>query len=58
MVARTWLSVGHSPDGQPIPLSRCLTIDDYDDVERDDILAVLAFAAKMSRVKSIDAHAP
>lgn len=33
-------------------------LDDYHDLERDDILAVLAFAAKMSRVKSIDAHAP
>jgi uncharacterized protein (DUF433 family) len=29
---------------------------DYHDLERDDILAVLAFAAKLSRVKSIDAH--
>jgi uncharacterized protein (DUF433 family) len=30
---------------------------DYHDLERDDILATLAFAAKLSRVKSIDAHA-
>ena len=30
---------------------------DYHDLERDDILATLAFAAKLSRVKSIDAQA-
>jgi len=29
---------------------------DYQDLEGDDILAALAFAAKLSRVKSIDAH--
>ena len=27
---------------------------DYPDIERDDILAVLAFAARLSRVKSMD----
>jgi uncharacterized protein (DUF433 family) len=29
-------------------------LDDYRDLERDDILAVLAFAARLSRVKSMD----
>jgi uncharacterized protein (DUF433 family) len=28
---------------------------DYPDIERDDILAVLAFAARLSRTKSVDA---
>jgi uncharacterized protein (DUF433 family) len=28
---------------------------DYPDIERDDILAALAFAARLSRVKSMDA---
>jgi uncharacterized protein (DUF433 family) len=28
---------------------------DYPDIERDDILAVLAFAARLSRIKSVDA---
>ena len=39
-------------------LSSGMTIDeilaDYEDLERDDILAVLAFAAQLSRVKRID----
>lgn len=29
---------------------------DFQDLERDDILAALTFAAKLSRFKSIDAH--
>lgn len=28
-------------------------LDDYDDLERDDILAALLFAARLSQVKSI-----
>ena len=38
-------------------LSSGMTIDeileDYDDLERDDILAVLAYASKLTQVKSI-----
>lgn len=30
-------------------------LDDYHDLERDDILAALAYAARLSRVKSMDA---
>ena len=30
---------------------------DYDDLERDDILAVLAFAARLSQVKRLEAIA-
>ena len=30
---------------------------DYDDLERDDILAVLAFAARLSQVKRLEALA-
>jgi uncharacterized protein (DUF433 family) len=29
-------------------------LDDYEDLERDDLLAVLAFAARMSQVKRIE----
>jgi uncharacterized protein (DUF433 family) len=29
-------------------------LDDYEDLERDDILAVLAFAARLSQVKRIE----
>jgi len=43
------LSSGMTPD-------RILA--DYPDIERDDILAALAFAARLSRVKSIDASVP
>ncbi len=32
-------------------------LSDYEDLERDDILAVLAFAAKVTRTKQIDAGA-
>ncbi|WP_370630511.1 DUF433 domain-containing protein [Synechocystis sp. PCC 7339] len=28
-------------------------LEDYDDLERDDILAVLAYATKLTQVKSI-----
>ena len=39
-------------------LSSGMTIDeilaDYEDLERDDVLAVLAFATQLSRVKRID----
>ena len=39
-------------------LSAGMTIDDiladYEDLERDDILAVLAFAARLSQVKRIE----
>lgn len=39
-------------------LSSGMTIDeilaDYEDLERDDLLAVLAFAAKLSQVKRIE----
>lgn len=31
---------------------------DYEDLERDDILAALAFAAHLSRVKSMNAGVP
>jgi uncharacterized protein (DUF433 family) len=31
------------------------TKERYPDIERDDILAALAFAARLSRVKSMDA---
>jgi uncharacterized protein (DUF433 family) len=34
-----------------------LILADYPDIERDDILAALAFAARLSRVKSMDASA-
>ncbi len=30
-------------------------LDDYDDLERDDILAVLAFATRLSQVKRVQA---
>ncbi len=30
---------------------------DYEDLEREDILAVLAYAAQLSRVKRIEYHA-
>ena len=30
-------------------------LDDYEDLEREDILAVLAFAARMSQVKRVEA---
>jgi uncharacterized protein (DUF433 family) len=30
-------------------------LDDYEDLEQEDLLAVLAFAARMSQVKRIDA---
>lgn len=43
------LSSGMTPD-------RILA--DYPDIERDDILAALAFAARLSRVKSMDASVP
>lgn len=29
-------------------------LDDYEDLERDDLLAVLAFAARMSQVKRME----
>jgi uncharacterized protein (DUF433 family) len=29
-------------------------LDDYHDLERDDVLAALAYAARLSRVKSMD----
>lgn len=29
-------------------------LDDYEDLEKDDILAVLAYAAQVTRVKRID----
>ncbi len=32
-------------------------LDDYDDLERDDVMAVLAFAARLSRVKRMQASA-
>lgn len=32
-------------------------LDDYEDLERDDILAVLAFAARLSQVKRIEPFA-
>lgn len=32
-------------------------LDDYEDLEREDILAVLAFAARLSQVKRIQALA-
>ena len=39
-------------------MSAGMTIDDiladYEDLERDDILAVLAFATQLSRVKRVD----
>ncbi len=39
-------------------LSSGMTIDDiladYEDLEREDVLAVLAFAARLSRVKRIE----
>ena len=42
-------------------LSAGMTIEeilaDYDDLERDDILAVLAFAARLSQVKRLEAFA-
>jgi len=42
-------------------LSAGMTIEeilaDYDDLERDDILAVLAFAARLSQVKRLQAIA-
>ncbi len=31
------------------------TVSDYDDLERDDILAALAFAARLSRIKQVRA---
>jgi uncharacterized protein (DUF433 family) len=41
-------------------LSAGMTIDDvladYEDLERDDILAVLAYAAQLSQVKRIEPH--
>jgi uncharacterized protein (DUF433 family) len=40
------LSSGMTPDH---------ILADYPDIERDDILAALAFAARLSRVKSMDA---
>ena len=30
-------------------------LSDYDDLERDDILAALAFAARLSRIKQVRA---
>jgi uncharacterized protein (DUF433 family) len=42
-------------------LSSGMTIEeilaDYEDLERDDILAVLAFAARLSQVKRLDSRA-
>jgi uncharacterized protein (DUF433 family) len=42
-------------------LSSGMTIEeilaDYEDLERDDILAVLAFAARLSQVKRLDSLA-
>jgi uncharacterized protein (DUF433 family) len=42
-------------------LSAGMTIDeilaDYEDLERDDVLAALAFAARLSQVKRLDAVA-
>ena len=42
-------------------LSSGMTIEeilaDYEDLERDDILAVLAFAARLSRVKRLESVA-
>lgn len=32
-------------------------LNDYEDLERDDILAVLAYAARLSRVKRIELNA-
>jgi uncharacterized protein (DUF433 family) len=32
-------------------------LDDYEDLEQDDILAVLAYAARLSRVKRIEPFA-
>jgi uncharacterized protein (DUF433 family) len=41
-------------------LSAGMTIDDvladYEDLEREDILAVLAYAAQLSQVKRIEPH--
>jgi uncharacterized protein (DUF433 family) len=43
-------------------LSSGMTVDevlgDYEDLERDDILAVLAFAARLSQVKRMQPVAP
>jgi uncharacterized protein (DUF433 family) len=33
-------------------------VDDYEDLEREDILAALAFAARMSQVKRLEAVVP
>ena len=30
-------------------------LEDYDDLEREDILAVLAFAARLSQIKRVQA---
>lgn len=32
-------------------------LNDYEDLERDDLLAVLAYAARLSRVKRIELYA-
>jgi uncharacterized protein (DUF433 family) len=40
------LSSGMTPEG---------ILADYEDLERDDILAVLAFATRMSQVKRVEA---
>jgi len=43
-------------------LSSGMTIDeilaDYEDLERDDLLAVLAFAARLARTRSLHSVAP
>ena len=43
-------------------LSSGMTIDeilnDYEDLEREDLLAVLAFAARLSRTKQLDSVRP
>ena len=43
-------------------LSSGMTIDDiladYEDLERDDLLAVLAFAARLARTRSLPSVAP
>lgn len=33
-------------------------LSDYEDLERDDLLAVLAFAAKLSRTKRLEPASP